>query len=160
MTEESQKLLTLVLACIGTVSGIVGTSLGAVSLWRQHDRDKVKLGLVWTVEPFGGRLGPAVMAQSLKIENQSAFAVTITDVGIVFAKRGGPTVSFSQTIVDGEDTLTRALPIRIESHDAITLTSDGDNRDSVFQEFGVHHLYVKTGGGAITKLFSPSSPAA
>lgn len=153
MTDESLKLVTLVLSVIGTVSGIAGTCLGIFNTWRQADREKVKLALRWTIEPWGGGLGPAVVVHSLKIENRSPFAVTIAEVGVVFENVNTPKVTFSQTVVEENgDMLTRSLPLRLDSHDSITLTSDSDTPDSVFQECNVQYVYVKTGEGTITKL--------
>jgi hypothetical protein len=158
MTDESLKLLTLALSVIGTVSGIAGTCLGIFNSWRQVDREKVKLTLQWTIEPWGGRLGPAVVVHSLRIENRSLFVVTIAEAGVVFERNNGPKVTFSQTLIEENgDALTRSLPLRLDSHDSMTLTSDTDTHDSVFRECIVHYAYVRTGDGTVAKVSSSLS---
>jgi hypothetical protein len=149
-------MYTTVLAVIGAVSGIIGTALGVFNAWRQYDKDAVKLGLTWTVEPWGGSLGQAIMVHSLVVENRSNFAITIADVGLNFDKRGAPKITFSQTINKDDETSTVQLPLRIESRDSITLASDGDATDSVFREFGLKHLYVRTACGVMKKLSNPT----
>ena len=152
MTDESLKLVTLVLSVIGTVSGIAGTCLGIFNSWRQADREKVKLALQWTNEPWGGALGRAVVVHSLEIENRSPFAVTIADAGIVFKEVDVPKVTFSQTVTEENgDTITRNLPLRLDSHDSMTLTSDSETPDFVFQSLNVQYVYVRAGDGTVTK---------
>ena len=154
VTDETQKTVTLALAILGALSGVVGTCLGILNTWRQFDRDKVKLVLNWTVEPWGGRLGKAVMVHSLKVENLSPFAITIAEVGLVFAKPSGPKIAFSQTTTTEGETSTKRLPIRLDSHDNLTVTGggDGNTSDSAFQEFGIRYLYLRTGDGFVKKL--------
>jgi len=155
MTDETQKLLALVLGAIGTVSGVVGSALGIFNTWRQSDREKVKLVVTWKSEPWGGKLGKAVTVHSVRVENRSNFAVTIDDVGLVFAKSGAPKISFSQTVQEGEDTITKPLPIRLEAREAVTLTSDGNEPDSSLLEFDLRHLYVRTACGVVHNVANP-----
>jgi hypothetical protein len=105
----------------------------------------------------GRGLGPAIVVHSLKIENRSPFAVTIAEAGVVFEKVDAPKVTFSQTVIEENgDTLTRSLPLRLDSHDSMTLTSDSDTQDSVFQECNVRYVYVRTGDGTVAKVSSPN----
>ena len=160
MTEESLKIVILTLSIVGTVSGLFGTGLSVYNAWRQADREKVKLSLRWTFEPWGGGLGLAVIVHSLKIENRSPFAVTIADAGVVFEEADTPQVTFSQTVTDGNgDTETRSLPLRLESRDSMTLTSDSDTTDSDFQKRNAQYVYVRTGDGTVTKCSEPNDKA-
>ena len=157
MTEESLKIVTLTLSVIGAVSGLFATGLSIFNTWRQADREKVKLVLRWTIEPWGGRLGLAVVVHSLKMENRSPFAVTIAEAGVVFGNADAPKVTFSRTVIEKNgDTETWSLPIRLESHDSMTLISDSDTTDAVFRKCNVQHAYASTGDGTMTKCSEPS----
>ena len=124
----------------------------------------MRSGAVYT--PYTATLAPTTIRRKGavrlrgEIENRSPFAVTITEAGVVFEKAAAPKVTFSQTVVEKNgDTETRSLPLRLDSHDSMILTSDGDTTDSVFQECKVRYVYVRTGDGTVTKCSSPNYDA-
>jgi hypothetical protein len=149
MTEETERLLTLGLAAAATAFGILNTIF---NIWQQRNRAKVKLALTWKAEEYGGGLGKAMTVHSVRVENRSDFAVTIDDVDLRFRKKATRKISFSQTVEMGEDTTTKPLPIRVEARDVVTLTSDSDEPDSVFREFDLRYLCVRTACGVVKKV--------
>ena len=145
MSEEAQKLVTLLIA----VSGLL---LGLFNTWRLWDRDRVKLRLKSTQETWGAALGNPSAVFSIRVENSSTFPITIEEAGVVFEKAYAPCISFSQTLEKDGDTWTNELPLRIEPRNSITLT--GSVEESEVQKFEVKYLFVKTACGVTKKVDS------
>jgi len=72
--------ITLALAIIGAVFGLIGTVLSLVNTWRLFDRDRVKLRVVPKFAIGVGALAGERFV-SISVTNLSAFPVTISEVG-------------------------------------------------------------------------------
>ena len=119
-------------AIIGAVTGIAGTVLGVIAVYDLLNKNRVKLrvipklawvdhrGMAWTADrpaPAGhnptGDDPPNRLA--IEVVNLSAFAVTISQVGlgrVDAAKRG--------VFVVPELSLGKTWPVRLESREAVT----------------------------------------
>lgn len=145
MNAEAQNNLALV----GAVSGLVVAVSGLASVWYTWDRDRVKLAVTSGQNVWGGAIGAAEAVFSIRVENRGNFAVTIEEAGITFENEGAPEIVFGSTVTRGEDIETDPLPLRIEPHQAITLS--GGANDVTVQQCRPKYAYVKTGSGIVVR---------
>jgi len=99
--------MTIILAVFGAVSGLIGSVTGALSLWRQHRRDKVKLRVVpvvfqswehdgedgkhytseaWHTDHSWGLKGNDQLGLHVDIVNICPNDVTIKEVGVILVQ--------------------------------------------------------------------------
>ncbi len=75
--------VTLGIAILGAVTGITGIGLSIWAMYRELDRDRVKLKVIPNIAiPVGDGYFPHTM--TIEVTNLSAFPVSIAQVGVLF----------------------------------------------------------------------------
>jgi hypothetical protein len=87
------QAITLALACLGAVLGVINT-------WAGLDKNRLKLRVLpQHAIPVGG--APANLNFCIAVTNMSAFAVTIDDVGVYYRGTGERGSFIKPIILDG-----------------------------------------------------------
>ena len=101
--------ITLGIAILGAVTGTIGIGLGIWSLYRELDRDRVKLKVVPNMAiPVGGRHSGYFLA--VDVTNLSAFAVSIAQVSFRIRDSNETGISFEAITADGGPVQRRMEP--------------------------------------------------
>jgi hypothetical protein len=142
-------IITLVIAIIGAVLGIINT-------WRSLDKDRVKLKVIPKSSQFVGLGQSMVQSSSLRvfvdsqlgieIINLSSFPVTISEVGLLYRGSKIRGALAKPIVHDGG-----AFPRRLESRSSFTVFFGvGEpKRDQNF--INVKHAYAGTDCGTLVK---------
>lgn len=109
-----QNQITLVVAIIGAITGVVGTGLAIWSLYRQVDQDRVKLrvGAMWGLAGHS----PDSPFLTISVTNLSKFPVTLREAGLLIDSDKRRAIHPDAQTGDG-----RRLPIRMEPRTSLSL---------------------------------------
>ena len=106
--------ITLSVAVLGAITGIVGTGLAIWSLYRQIDEDRVKL----RVSPSCAlsAADPNMPFLAISVTNLSKFALTVREVGVLLQDRDQKFIHPSAQLHNGQ-----TLPARMEPRTSISV---------------------------------------
>jgi len=79
-----QFTMTPILAIIGAVFGLIGTGIGVFTLWLRWKSHATKVAVSYELSDVSASSDCLSASSSITVSNHSTFAVTVTEVGIVY----------------------------------------------------------------------------
>jgi hypothetical protein len=143
------EAVTLIIAILGAVLGLIGTVLSLLNTWRAFDRDRVKLRVVPKYAfPVGGSDNrPRV---SIDVTNLSMFPVTVSQIGFLFHDSTNCGVLLQPIMLDGG-----TFPRRLEPRTSFSVMCDPTQHlEPAFAS--IRCAYVKTDCGVTVEGNSPA----
>ena len=139
-----QEAITLTIAVVGAVFGLIGTLLGILNTWRAFDRDRVKLRVVpKRAVPVGG-LDNRPRA-CIDITNLSTFPITVSQVGFLFRDSTNRGALIDPLMLDGG-----SFPRRLEPRTSFSVFCNP--RQHLEPAFGsVRCAYAETDCGVLVE---------
>jgi hypothetical protein len=111
-------IVTLVVAIIGATTGIIGTGLAVLSIYRQIDDDRVKLRVgVY----FGMVAGPVPPFLMISVTNVSKFPITLRETGLLIDGGKRRSIHPDAMLNNGN-----RLPIRMEPRTSVSVNYPPD----------------------------------
>lgn len=102
-----QFTMTPILAIIGAVFGLIGTGIGVFTLWLRWKSHATKVAVSYELSDVSSSSDYLSASSNITVSNHSTFAVTVTEVGIVYRiskfKREYKSYPIESTRIDARD---------------------------------------------------------
>lgn len=118
---DAKDTITLTVAIVGAVTGVLGAVLGIVNTWNTISARKVRVVVrptfAYGIDIFGGLAArPRV---GIEVVNLSTFPVTVTEVGFALAGTKARANVLRPIVIDG-----KPWPRRLEAREAVSTYCD------------------------------------
>lgn len=141
---SGEAVITLAIAIIGAICGVLGAVLGVINTWHSLNQSAIKLKVI----PKLYFATDGSEGLSIDIINLSSFAVTICDSGFFFNSNTGKRTSYPRINLNN-------LPVRLEARENLSVFFPLESLTDI--DFGqIKDAYCMTSCNTIKRGTSPA----